>query len=225
MEAPRLSGCYHDQLPRRGTLALIAQKLHPAFKRGNLDSIFRVSRRLAREGGREGQQFFLTSLALRGIDSTTQQVQRSANEKPTRQPLSDEDLELMLECHAALATAGDGDTTVAGYGGQVAHGPNGQTYVQINGNWVLISGGMSGGVYAGRIIEELKLAGRDEQADAMLDWLHENEEEGRAEREERLAREREERDAERMKVAEERAQTREGAEMMLEQEPLPKLVL
>lgn len=135
--------------------------------RGNLDSIFRVSRRLAREGGREGQQFFLSSLMLRDIDSTSQQVPRSGNEAPKKKPLSDDDLELMLQCHKALATAAEGKASGAAFGGPVMQS-NGQTYVQINGSWVPISSSFGGSAFASRIIEELKLAGREEHAERLI---------------------------------------------------------
>ncbi|MFV1963987.1 MAG: DUF1583 domain-containing protein [Pirellulaceae bacterium] len=136
--------------------------------RGNLDSIFRVARRLAREGGREHQQFFLRSLAMRGVDPTSQQLPRSGNEKPKKKPLSDDDLELMLECYEALATAGERQMNAPWSGGQFIVASDGQVYVQVAGSWVPVSGLATGGVYAGTIIEELKLAGREDQAEQII---------------------------------------------------------
>ncbi|MBI2479008.1 MAG: hypothetical protein HYV60_10365, partial [Planctomycetia bacterium] len=136
--------------------------------RGNLESIFRIARRMAREGGREAQQFYLTSLALRGVDTANQQASRAPNEKPKKTPLSDDDLELMLECQQALTAASDDDTHAATMGGQVIYASNGQAYIQVGNSYVAISGMMSGGAYAGTVIEELKLAGRVDQAEEFI---------------------------------------------------------
>jgi tetratricopeptide (TPR) repeat protein len=136
--------------------------------RGNLDSIFRIARRMAQEGGREAQQFYLTSLSLRGVDTASQQVPRSQNDKPKKTPLSDDDLELMLQCQEALTAASDDDAYAATMGGQVIHVANGQAYIQLGNSYVPLSTSLGGGAYVGIIIDELKLSGRTEQAEQLI---------------------------------------------------------
>ncbi|MDA1049521.1 MAG: DUF1583 domain-containing protein [Planctomycetota bacterium] len=136
--------------------------------RANLDSIFRIARRMAQEGGREAQQFYLSSLALRGVDTASQQVPRSQNDKPKKTPLSDDDLELMLQCQQALTAASDDDAYAATMGGQVIYASNGQAYILLGNNYVPLSTSLGGGAFIGTIIEELKLAGRVDQAEQLI---------------------------------------------------------
>ncbi len=132
--------------------------------RGNQDSILAIARRLAKEGGREEQQFFLSSLTTRSVQAAAQQAPGSGNEKPKREPLSEDDLELMLQCHESLTAKNESKSTAAFMGGQIIYASNGQAYVQVGGSWTPVAGLMRGGVYLSGIIEELKLAGREEQA-------------------------------------------------------------
>ncbi len=136
--------------------------------RGNRDSIFRVARRLARDGGVEEQQFFLTSLTLRHIDAQTQRMPQSSQGKVKREPLPDEDLELMLQCFEGLAGEAAKRVNAKSLSGQIAYGSNGQVYIQVGGNWVPVSGFSRSGVNLQGIVEELKLAGRQEQADQLV---------------------------------------------------------
>ncbi|MAD81246.1 MAG: hypothetical protein QGG71_18140 [Pirellulaceae bacterium] len=55
--------------------------------RGNMDSIFGVARRMAKEGGHESQQFFLTSLAARGVNRANMQSFQGGNTKQQKKPL------------------------------------------------------------------------------------------------------------------------------------------
>lgn len=132
--------------------------------RGNRDSIFQVSRRLAQQGGKQEQQFFLSSLTLRGVSANSPQTTSRSGQKPKRDPLSDDDIELMLTCHESATSEFDASM----FGGQVAYGPNGQVYIMSGGSYTLVPGLMRGSASLGTIIEELKLAGREEQAEALL---------------------------------------------------------
>lgn len=136
--------------------------------RGNLDSIFRVARRMAKEGGREEQQFYLSSLAVRGIDTNRLQTSSTQGQKPTKEPLSDEDIELMLACEQALAAAGESEANTTLHGGNIIYASNGQAYIQVGNSYVPLHGVGSGGAYAGTIIGELRLAGREEQAEQLV---------------------------------------------------------
>ncbi len=134
--------------------------------RGNLDSIFAVARRLAKAGGRESQQFFLQSLMTRGVNQKNALVAQQGNAKPQKKPLAEDDLELMLACYKALTSEADSTATPAAFGRVIIS--RGQTYVQIGGSWTPISNVLAGGAFTGTVIEELKLAGRTEQAGQML---------------------------------------------------------
>jgi tetratricopeptide (TPR) repeat protein len=137
--------------------------------RGNQDSISQVARQLARQGGRDEQQFFLGSLVSRGANAAAQQTVRSGDEQPKPDPLSDEDLELMLQCHTALGGDSQADGNAAVLGGQVVYDTSGQAYVQVvGGGWAPVYGMVRGGRFVGTIVRELRLAGREEQADQLI---------------------------------------------------------
>ena len=139
--------------------------------RGNYDSLHQVARRLARDGGREEQAYFLQSLMTRNVNAESAQRQSSGQEAAKAEPLGEEDLELMLNCFESLR-ASDGQSaqsTAAMFGGQIAHGANGQVYVNVGGNWVLISSSGSGDQFFGTVVKELELAGREEQVKALIE--------------------------------------------------------
>ncbi len=135
--------------------------------RSNFDSIFNVARRLASAGGKEEQQFFINSLRLRGMDMGQQQnPSRSRNTKPKKEPLSDSDIELMLTCIQALSEEDERQLQAAFGSGQVLVS-GGQTYIMSGGSWIPAPGGIS--MFAlGSVMEELKLAGREDQAEELL---------------------------------------------------------
>ncbi|HUG71001.1 MAG TPA: tetratricopeptide repeat protein, partial [Pirellulaceae bacterium] len=136
--------------------------------RGNFDSIFRIARRMAQEGGREAQQFYLTSLTLRGVDTANQQSSQAPNEKPKKTPLSDDDLELMLECHADLVAAERAVGEPGTHSEGLVYAPGGQVYFQQGGTLMLVARPIEGRIYGGVVASELKLAGRAEQAEQLL---------------------------------------------------------
>ncbi len=140
--------------------------------RGNNESIYRMSKRLAQAGGKEEQRFYLSSLRLRNISAQQQQMSRSGPQAPKKDPLGDEDLELMLKCYAdSAADESSQEASAAAFGGQIAYGSNGQMYVNVGGNWIQVAGGYGGSLFLGGILEELKLAGRDEKAKQLLDAM------------------------------------------------------
>jgi len=137
--------------------------------RGNADSIYRIAVRLAKSGEADAQRFFLNSLSLRGMSSEGRRVRRSsAGEGPKRTPLGEEELALMLRCYESLA-AKDPTKDALASGGQVVYAADGSIYMLVGGSYVRIGQGAGG--LLGVVAEELKLAGREAQATAMLDKL------------------------------------------------------
>jgi tetratricopeptide (TPR) repeat protein len=137
--------------------------------RGNYESIFRISKQLASGGGKEEQQFYLSSMRLRDVSAQRATVMRPGSQAPKKKPLNDEELELMLKCYQAVTAGEDAkNDKPAPIGGQVAYGPNGQMYVNVGGNWVQVAGGYRGSIHLGSVLEELKLAGKDGKADELL---------------------------------------------------------
>lgn len=147
----------------------IYDSLYVETLRGNMKATFAVARRLAAEGGRDEQAFYLASLQTRGVDANSQPI-RSRNNQPAKEPLSEGDLALMMTCYEALSAGSESeDATAAAYGGQVAYSSDGRMYVNIGGTWVQMGMAAGGGRYLGIVLEELKLAGQQERADALLD--------------------------------------------------------
>ena len=141
---------------------LIYDWMYVKSLKGDYKTLFRIAKMLAKSGGKEERQYFLSSLRTRGVDANTQS--RQNNEKAVETPLADEDLDLMMECYRASKNDSQDNGWAAG--GQVIYDPNGQAYVQIGGRWVQIGG--SGAASLHQVIKELKLAGRDEQVEALL---------------------------------------------------------
>lgn len=140
--------------------------------RGNNKSIYQISKQLAQSGGKEERQFFLSTLRLRSINPQQRVVSRSGNQAPKKDALSGDDLDLMLKCYEDAAKDDlSQEANAANMGGQIIYSTNGQMYVNVGGNWVQVSGVYGGSVFLGSILEELKLAGRDEKAKEMLDAM------------------------------------------------------
>jgi Flp pilus assembly protein TadD len=137
--------------------------------RNNYVSVYRTSMRLAKAGGEEEQRFYLSSLRYRDLDPNTQRVRSSSQEPPKKPPLSEEEVALMLSCYENLAKLDKSDEIAASMGGQVIFSTNGQMYVNVGGTYVLVSGSAGAAGFLGIVIEELKLAGREEQANAMIE--------------------------------------------------------
>ena len=147
--------------------------LYAARLKGDQATTFQIARDLAETGGQEEQQFFLTSLRTRHVTTTPN---RSSQDDPNagKTPLSEEDLALMLKCVDDLSKDGDkkGNESAAVMGGQIVYDSDGNGYVLVGGSYVMI-GAMAGGKqFTMQIIEELKLAKRDAEAEARLNELY-----------------------------------------------------
>ena len=127
----------------------------------NMDEIFKIARRLAKDGGKEEKQYFLTSLASRHITSETANQSRSANEKPKKDPLGDEDLDLMMECFRSLNADKKDKSNPMTAGGQVIVS-GGRVYVRIGNTYHPLD---NSGYALGPVLEELKLGGREDEAE------------------------------------------------------------
>ena len=132
--------------------------------RSNFKALFGIAKELAMEGGREEQQFFLNSLRTRSVDKNTTRS-RSNQSQPKGTPLSSEEIELMMQCYES-ANKNDKSKNNAIGGGQIAYGSQGQMYVNVGGNWILINGGGLNGLSA--VLNELKLAEQTERANELL---------------------------------------------------------
>ena len=130
------------------------------------DDIFNIARRLAKSGGKEELQNFLSTLRLRGIATEQVRIANSGQATQKKSPLSVDDLKLMMTCYDNLNKGKLDESDSAISTGQVIYS-NGQMYVNSGNGYVLVSG-VSGGSFLGIVIEELKLAGQQEQVDALL---------------------------------------------------------
>ena len=129
----------------------------------NMDKLHEMARRLAKDGGKEERRYFLGTLQSRHINSESQNQYRSSNSKPQKDPLSDEDLELVLECAAQLSDEADPNKHAGG--GQVLMS-GGRMYIMIAGTYHPMD--EMSGFAIGIVAEELKLAGREKEADELL---------------------------------------------------------
>jgi tetratricopeptide (TPR) repeat protein len=147
--------------------------LYVASLRNDQALRFQIARELAQSGGQEEQQFFLNSLQTRHVNSGTSRSRREES-AAAKTPLSDDDLELMLRCVADLSNKADKNGEDQTFGQQIAYDGQGNAYMQIGGQWVMIGGGRVGGgkQFTTQVVEELKLAKRDAEADALLKEMY-----------------------------------------------------
>ncbi len=153
-----------DAAPRNA----IYDWLYVSQLKSDFVSVYEVTKRLAKTGGKEEQRFFLSSLKLRDT-SLNNQNRNAQNTNPKRTPLSEEDLKLVETCFKALTTAEkDIDYNVL-YAGNVAYGTNGQVYVNTGNGYQALPGVFRGmGGFLSTMIEEYRLAGKNEQADQLI---------------------------------------------------------
>ena len=130
--------------------------------RGGYKEIFAISRRLAIDGGKQEQKFFLSSLPMRGIDSKTAR-QNSQQEVQDPDPLSEADIDLMLQCFKATTKEDANFGSSIGSGQVIFSG--GQMYVRVGNSWRSI-GDQQGSL--AQVVKELKLAGKTELAEKMI---------------------------------------------------------
>ena len=147
--------------------------LYAVTLRGERATAFQIARDLAKSGGKEEQQYFLNSLRTRHVNQNN--VARSSNEDPNagKTPLSEDDMVLMLKCVEDLSkdTDKNSNEAAAAIGGQVAYDDEGNAYVMVGNSWVMM-GSAGGKHFTMQIIEELKLAKRDAEAETRLNELY-----------------------------------------------------
>ncbi len=144
--------------------------LYVAQLKNDYPAVFSIARQLAKAGGSEEQRFFLSSLNLRQVSESTQAQSSSRAAKPSKQPLSEEDLQLTEACYEALNRDSKSVDYEAMYGGNILFDTNGQAYVLMGGSYTLLPGVFRGeGGFLTVLIEELRLAGRTEEAGKLLD--------------------------------------------------------
>ena len=148
--------------------------LYVASLKGEQAVQFQIARDLAKSGGQEEEQFFLNSLRTRHVNPAAVRTSNGQNAAPAKTALSDEDLTLMLKCVEDLSREADKKGEDQSFGQQIAYDGQGNAYVNIGGQWVMIGGGMVGGgkQFTMQVVEELKLAKRDAEADARLNELY-----------------------------------------------------
>ena len=130
--------------------------------RGNFSESFKIAKRLATDGGKPEQQFFLASLATRQIDSNSMNNGRE-QKMADPDPLSEDEVELMLKCYEATAKEDDAFGTAMG-SGQILYS-GGQIYLRVGNSYHQI--GQGSGTLA-QVVKELKLAGKEELAEEMV---------------------------------------------------------
>ena len=130
--------------------------------RGNYARIFDIARRMAVDGGKPEQKFFLTSLPMRHMDPKNMQNGRQQNVADP-DPLSEADIELMLKCYKATSKEDDGFGSAMGSGQVMFSG--GRMYVRVGNSWHSVS---NGGSSMAQVVKELKLSGKTELAEEMI---------------------------------------------------------
>ncbi|APZ96026.1 DUF1583 domain-containing protein [Fuerstiella marisgermanici] len=146
----------------------IYDALYVAQLKNNYAAVFDIARRVAKDGSDEERTFFLTSLRLRHMDGSQEgrptSVQAAANQKP----LPEDDLELVRECYAVLNSDSKQADHSAIHGGNIVYASNGQAYIQVGGSYVQLQGFVGGAGFLTTLVEELRLAGQDEEAEKLL---------------------------------------------------------
>ncbi len=157
----------------RTNLNAVYDWLYVSQLKGERSTIFEIARDLAKTGGKEEQQFFLSSITSRHITATPVRYSNSQSE-PVKTPLSEEDMALMMKCIDDLTKQAPKDTTdTASSGSSVVYDDEGNAYMLVGNRYVMVGGGMAGSKrFTMQIVEELKLAKRDAEADAKLNELY-----------------------------------------------------
>lgn len=152
-------------LHENATRDAIYDWLYTAQLKNDYPAVFDIARRMARAGGKEEQQFFLTSLKLRHTDLNQNVRSGPASANANKTPLAPDDLQLARECYTQLTDSSKNLDLDSMYGGNVAYGSNGQVYVLIGGSYTQLAGVFRGqGGYLTTLVEELRLAGEQDEA-------------------------------------------------------------
>ncbi len=146
----------------------IYDRLYVAGLQADSAAQFEMARRLAVTGGTEDKRYFMTSLQGRSRPQSNSS-RSSGSEPPKPTPLSEDDLTLMLQCYEELSKPkAEEDAPIAG--GQVVYDDEGNAYVNVGGQWVMMGSGRGGGrAFLMPVVNELKLAGREAEANSMFD--------------------------------------------------------
>jgi tetratricopeptide (TPR) repeat protein len=145
-------------LDPKATRDQIYDALYLSQLENRLDRTFAVAKSLAKSGGRDEKMFFLSSLTTRNQSDQN----RPSNQGPSN-PLSQEELELMLSCYRDVLKSKE----VGGDSSNVVFDSNGTMYVLVGGRYVQ-AGSSVGNQFSQVVSKELKLAGRNDEAEAML---------------------------------------------------------
>ncbi len=152
-------------LKENATRDAIYDWLYLTQLKNDFPAVFDIARSMAREGGQEEQQFFLTSLKLRHADLNQNVSSRSAADTANKTPLAPDDLQLARDCYQQLTDSSKNLDLESMYGGNVAYGANGQVYVLMGGSYMPLAGVFRGqGGYLTSLVEELRLAGEKDEA-------------------------------------------------------------
>ena len=129
----------------------------------NYPQIYEIARRLAIDGGKAEQEFFLSSLPLRAVDreAVSNGAEQSVDDK---EPMSEADIELMLKCYESVAKDDDNFNDQYANGQVVFSG--GRMYIRVGNTWHSPS---DGAVSLTQVVKELKLAGKEELAEQMVE--------------------------------------------------------
>ncbi|MCC7336239.1 MAG: DUF1583 domain-containing protein [Pirellulaceae bacterium] len=145
--------------------------LYVAQLKSDFPTVFEIARLLARAGGKEEYQFYLTSLKLRHTDVNQNQAggNRSGAASANKTPLSEDDLQLARDCYTLLNDTDKSVDLESLYGSNIAFGSNGQAYVLVGGSYSPLPGVFRGeGGYLTVLVEELRLAGHSDEALQLL---------------------------------------------------------
>lgn len=128
-------------------------------------NIFEVAKSLAKDGNQEDKTFFLSSLRMR--HRTPSQNPNEEIAQTPNDPLSEEDVDLMLECYQQL---GEQEAPQVAAGSQIVYASNGQAYIRVGSSYQLLQGVYrSGRAFMTVVSSELRLANRDAKADEIFE--------------------------------------------------------
>lgn len=143
--------------------------LYVAALENNALSMYEIAKRLAATGTREEKLFFLSQVPNRNQPDRYAQVVGQPG-APTQKPLSHDELQFVLDIFEELSQDEKDDAQDAMLAsGQIVYATNGQAYINVGGTYQPIASTSLGGYYKSIIINQLRLAGRTEQADAMYE--------------------------------------------------------
>ncbi len=143
--------------------------LYVAQLKNDFKAVFDVARRLAKSGGKEELQFFLTSLNMRGAEIDQSGRGQPNSPSSNKSPLSEDDLQLVRDSFKRLSDGNSNIDVSAMYGSNVVYSSSGQAFVVVGSSAVALTGVFRGdGGSLSTLLEELRLAGKKDEASALL---------------------------------------------------------